>query len=96
MSVILRATGCEPAARLAVLHTQVCVRGRLEATAMPVGCHAAGPVVKTLQCWFELATFWPCFQTTSNTLCCLSWLVGVFVDVRMCACISSSTVYQSG
>lgn len=69
MSVILRATGSEPAARLAVLHTQVPARGRPEATAMPVGCQAAGPVVKKLQCWTELAAFWPCFQTTSNATC---------------------------
>ncbi len=66
VSVILRATGSEPAARLAVLHTQVCARGRPEATAMPVGCQAAELVVKKLQCWIELAAFWPCFQTTSN------------------------------
>lgn len=67
MSVILRATGSKPAARLAVLHTQVCARGRLEATAMPVGCQATGLVVKPLRCWIELTAFWPCSQTTSNT-----------------------------
>lgn len=59
MSVILRPTGSEPVARLAVLHTQVCVRGRAEATAMPGGCHAAGLVVKDLQGWTELAAFGP-------------------------------------
>lgn len=57
MSVILRATGSEPAARLAVPHTQVCARGRPEAKAMPVGCQAAGLVVKKLQCWIELSAF---------------------------------------
>lgn len=57
MSVILRATGSEPAARLAVLHTQVCARVRPEATAVPVRCHVAEPVVKKLQCWIELAAF---------------------------------------
>lgn len=51
MSVILRATGSVPAAWFAVLHTQVCARGRSESTAVPVGCQAAGLVVKRLHCW---------------------------------------------
>lgn len=36
----------EAAARIAVLHTQVCARVRPEATAVPVRCHVAGLVVK--------------------------------------------------
>lgn len=103
MSVILRATGSAPAARLAVLHTQVCARGRPEAMAMPVGCQAAGLVVKKLQCWIELAAFWPCSQATSNTACWPS-LIGILSDqwvyLLMCVCtrahISSHTIYQSG
>lgn len=35
--------------------THFTVRGHPEATAMPVGCHAAGRVVKKLTCWIELA-----------------------------------------
>lgn len=74
MSAIPRATGSVPAAWLAVLRTQVCARGRSESTAVPVGCQAAGLVVKELRCWIELAAFGPCSQTTSNTACLHSWI----------------------
>lgn len=107
MSVIPRATGSVPAAWLAVLRTQVCARGRSESTAVPVGCQAAGLVVKELRCWIELAAFGPCSQTTSNTACLHSWigilspqwvylLLCVYIYIHIYICISSSTVYQSG
>lgn len=66
MSVRLLATGSVPAARLALLRTKVCARGRCECTAVPVGCQAAELVVKKLQCRFGLA-FGPCSQTISGT-----------------------------
>lgn len=49
MSVILRAAGSEPGARLAALHTRVSARGRPEATAVPGRCNAAGLVVTERQ-----------------------------------------------
>lgn len=73
MSVRLLATGSVPAARLTLLRTKVCARGRPECTAVPVGCQAAELVVKKLQCWFGLA-FRPCSQTISHSALFTEWI----------------------
>lgn len=72
MSVILRATGSVPAARLAVQHTQVCARGRFESTAVPVWCQAAGLVAKT----FSAGLNWLHFGLGHASVACLHSRIG--------------------
>lgn len=57
--------------------THFTVRGHPEATAMPVGCHAAGRVVKKLTCWIELALCGLVFRLFHTDTV---WSVGVFAN----------------